>query len=200
MTSTHLHKKKLRKHYRELRNNLSSALKQQAAIKIAQHLIKLPEYEKAQHIGVYSALGEEASLSIFNELAAEDQKSLYLPVISKNLNENLMHFESWSPEAPTDLNSLGIYEPQKTKNSEHLEQAVPSFDLLLLPLVAYDKKGNRLGMGAGYYDRFIEKNISKNCLLIGIAFSCQETLDIPQEAWDKKLHALVNEKETLYFT
>lgn len=200
MTSTSQHKKKLRTHYRELRRSLSTALKQEAAIKIAHHLINLPEYDQAQHIGVYSALAEEASLSIFNELASEDQKSLYLPVIEKDSKQNVMHFHAWNPDTQMNVNSLGIYEPQLKKNTEALEQKLPNFDLLLLPLVAYDKKGQRLGMGAGYYDRFIEKNISSNCLLIGVAYSCQEATDIPHELWDKSLHALINEKEILHFT
>ena len=200
MISTSQHKKKLRTQYRELRRSLSTSFKQEVGIKIAQHLINLPEYGQAQHIGVYSALPEEASLSIFNELAAEDQKSLYLPVIEKASKQNLMHFQAWNPDTTMNLNSLGIYEPQLAKTTVALDQKIPNFDLLLLPLVAYDKKGQRLGMGAGFYDRFIEKNISDNCMLIGVAFSCQEASDIPLEAWDKSLHALVNEKEVLRFT
>ena len=183
-----------------MRRNLTTNDKQQAAINIAQQLIKLPAYQKAQHIGMYSALADEASLKVFSELAWEDGKALYLPVIDKNSSDNLMNFKIWSSGAQLNPNSLGIFEPNEASNSSNLIPVSIPLDILLLPLVAYDIKGQRLGMGGGFYDRYIQNNLNKQCVLIGIAFSCQKATVLPNESWDKKLHAVVNEKEFLSFT
>ena len=200
MIKANNNKKSLRKHFRELRRNLTTNDKQQAAINIAQQLIKIPVYQKAQHIGMYSALADEASLNVFSELAREAGKTLYLPVIDKNSSDNLMNFKTWSSDAQLSPNSLGIPEPNDASNSSKLNIVSTPLDLLLLPLVAYDKKGQRLGMGGGFYDRYIQNNLNKQCVLIGVAFSCQQATVLPNDSWDKQLHAVVNEKEFLSFT
>ncbi|MDO7653149.1 MAG: 5-formyltetrahydrofolate cyclo-ligase, partial [Porticoccus sp.] len=70
-------------------------------------------------------------------------------------------------------------------------------DLILLPLVAFDHRGNRLGMGGGFYDRTLarQKNFTR---LIGLAQSCQETDSIAHQPWDITLHAIVTEKTVIY--
>jgi len=199
LSETSSQKQSLRKQFRTLRRNLSAEEKQQAAINIAQHLIDLPVYQKAEQIGVYSALGEEASLATFSELAWKDEKDLFLPKIDQASTANQMHFYPWLPDMCLLTNSQGISEPETGSKEKKAIPKTPQFNLLLLPLVAYDKKGHRLGMGGGFYDRYIEKYISKNCQLIGIAFSCQQAQELPHAKWDKNLHAVVNEKEVIYF-
>ncbi len=199
MTKASNNKRALRKYFRGLRRDLPVSEKHQAAINIAQQLLTLPDYEKAKNIGVYSALAEEASLDVFSELAWEDGKSLYLPVINQSSENNQMDFQAWFPEAELHSSTLGISEPKPKLNLSSVERELTQLDLILLPLVAYDKNGHRLGMGAGFYDRYLEKKQANNSTLIGIAFSCQETQELPRDDWDKNLHILVNEKNILYF-
>ena len=110
--------------------------------------------------------------------------NILLPVIKKN---NQMDFFKWSVNDPLKINKFGIQEPIGRKIF------IP--DILLIPLVSYDRKLNRLGYGGGFYDRYIEKH--KKIIKIGLAFSYQKTKKIPINKFDKKLDFIINEKEIL---
>ena len=108
-----------------------------------------------------------------------------LPRIKKN---HQMNFFSWSTNDPLLVNNLGIPEPTSTKI------AYP--DILLVPLVAYDKDLNRIGYGGGYYDRFINRlKKKKRIFIIGIAFSFQRVKKIKTNKFDMKLDAIITEKK-----
>ena len=113
--------------------------------------------------------------------------NILLPVIKKN---NQMDFFKWSANEPLKINKFGIPEPVGRKIF------IP--DILLIPLVSYDRKLNRLGYGGGFYDRYIEKiEKHKKIIKIGLAFSYQKTKKIPINKFDKKLDFIINEKEIL---
>ena len=110
-----------------------------------------------------------------------------LPVIKKNFQ---MDFYSWSFSEPLKINKYGIPEPEK-KNIVYP-------DVLLIPLVAFDKNLNRLGYGGGYYDRLIEKlSKKKNIIKIGLAFSVQEIDKVPINMYDQKLDYIVTNKHII---
>ena len=71
-------------------------------------------------------------------------------------------------------------------------------DALIVPLLAFDKKKNRLGYGGGYYDRYLNNKTKKNILLIGLGFSFQKTKIVPVTKYDKKMDYIITEKETIY--
>jgi 5-formyltetrahydrofolate cyclo-ligase len=101
-----------------------------------------------------------------------------------------MDFFKWSANDPLKINKFGIPEPVGRKIF------IP--DILLIPLVSYDRKLNRLGYGGGFYDRYIEKiEKHKKIIKIGLAFSYQKTKKIPINKFDKKLDFIINEKEIL---
>ena len=101
-----------------------------------------------------------------------------------------MNFYSWSRNDPLKINKFGIPEPVSSK--------VYYPDILLVPLVAYDRSLNRLGYGGGYYDRYIEKiEKIKKVTKIGLAFSFQKISSIAINQYDKKLDFIVTEKEIL---
>jgi len=107
-----------------------------------------------------------------------------LPVIKKNFQ---MDFYPWSFSEPLKINKYGIPEPE-IKNIVYP-------DILLIPLVAFDKNLNRLGYGGGYYDRLIEKlSKKKNIIKIGLAFSVQEIDKVPINMYDQKLDYIVTNK------
>ena len=110
--------------------------------------------------------------------------NISLPVIKKNFQ---MDFYKWSFSDPLKINKYGIPEPED-KNLVYP-------DILLVPLVAFDKNLNRLGYGGGYYDRLIEKlSKKKNIIKIGLAFSIQEIEKVPTNEYDQKLDYIVTNK------
>ena len=98
-----------------------------------------------------------------------------------------MNFFEWSFNDPLNINKYGIPEPITNK--------IIYPDILLVPLVAYDKNYNRIGYGGGFYDRYINRiKKIKKVLTIGIAFSYQEVKKIPIEKNDIKLDVIITEK------
>ena len=107
-----------------------------------------------------------------------------LPKIKKNFQ---MDFFRWSIKDPLSINKYGIPEPISTK-SEYP-------DILLVPIVAFDKNLNRVGYGGGFYDRYINKiNRRKRTITIGLAYSFQEVKKISMNKYDVKLDFIVTEK------
>tara|TARA_Y100000591_G_scaffold242874_1_gene213645 strand:- start:136 stop:438 length:303 start_codon:yes stop_codon:yes gene_type:complete len=99
-----------------------------------------------------------------------------------------MNFYKYSFQNPLKINKLGIPEPFNSLN-----KIVP--DLILVPLVGYDKNNNRLGYGGGFYDRYFEKNSkNKRMIKIGLAFSFQKIKKLPINKFDKKLDRIITEK------
>ena len=110
--------------------------------------------------------------------------NISLPVIKKNFQ---MNFYRWSFSEPLKVNKYGIPEPE-TKNIVYP-------DILLIPLVAFDKNLNRLGYGGGYYDRLIKKlSKKKKIVKIGLALSVQKIDKVPIDMYDQKLDYILTNK------
>ena len=108
-----------------------------------------------------------------------------LPRIKKNYQ---MEFFYWSTKEPLLINEYGIPEPTSDK--------IKYPDILLVPLVAFDKSFNRVGYGGGFYDRYIKKlRKSKKVITIGIAYSFQKIKEIKSNRFDIKLDFIVTEKK-----
>lgn len=97
-----------------------------------------------------------------------------------------MRFASWHPEAALIPGASGIPQPAAAD-----EQVLPA--IVLTPLVGFDRDGNRLGQGAGHYDRWFAAH--RAAMRVGIAWSVQEVTSLPRDAWDMPLHAIATEKE-----
>ena len=138
-------------------------------------------------IGGYFPVNYEIDdLEILKKLKKKKYQ-ISLPVIKKNFD---MDFYRWSFDDPLKINKYGIPEPFSKK------LIYP--DILLVPLVAFDKNLNRLGYGGGYYDRVIDKlSKKKNILKIGLALSVQKINNVPVTKYDKKLDYIVTDKYIL---
>ena len=138
-------------------------------------------------IGGYFPVNHEIDdLEILKKLKKKKYK-ISLPIIKKNFD---MDFYSWSFDDPLKINQYGIPEPFSKK------LIYP--DILLVPLVAFDKNLNRLGYGGGYYDRVIDKLSKKKYILkIGLALSVQKINNVPVTKYDKKLDYIVTDKYIL---
>jgi 5-formyltetrahydrofolate cyclo-ligase len=162
---------------------------------ICQHLQQLIEARGARSIACYWPFnGEPDILPLCRQLMAAGHR-LALPVIAHDTG-NLMTFRSWHENATLVENRYGICEPVQSDIIP-----VTRFDLLMMPLVGYDRHGNRIGMGAGYYDRHLELlRDSATPLRVGIAYSLQEIDPIEKNKWDIPLHGVVNERGWFTFS
>ena len=149
-------------------------------------LIKKNNLNKKSIGGYFPVNYEIDDLEILNEFDKKNYQ-VSLPVIKKNFD---MDFYSWSFDDPLKINQYGIPEPFSKK------LIYP--DILLVPLVAFDKNLNRLGYGGGYYDRVINKlSKKKDILKIGLALSVQKINNVPVTKYDKKLDYIVTDKYIL---
>ena len=147
------------------------------------NILKKFNYKKKIFGGYYPINYEMNILHVLKDLERQNIK-ISLPITQKN---NEMDFYKWSFDDILILNNFGIPEPQKN------EKVIP--DILLIPLVSFDRNLFRIGYGGGFYDRYIEKvSKLKKVLNIGIAHSCQKVGKIPFEKYDKKLDMIITEK------
>ena len=142
------------------------------------------KFFKNKIVGSYYPVNFEADTSQVMKMFKQKGYKLSLPVISSKYD---MNFYTWNLNDPLYVNKYGIPEP-KSKI-----KVIPS--ILLIPMVAYDKRLNRLGYGGGYYDRFLEKYEKKNILKIGLAITCQEVKKLPTNNFDKKMDYILTEKK-----
>ena len=177
-------KKNLRNKVLNIRKKIDPKVNKIDFIKIL-NLIK--KKKKRIIIGGYFPVNHEIDdLEILKRLEKKKYK-ICLPVIKKNFN---MDFYKFSFTDPLIVNKYGIPEPKKT--------TIVYPDIILVPMVAFDKSLNRLGYGGGYYDRMIEKLMKKkNFLKIGLAFSKQKINNLPMSKFDKKMDYIVTEKYIL---
>ena len=144
------------------------------------NLFKKEQILKKNIGGYYPVNFEVDDLDILKILEKKNF-NISLPRIKKNFD---MNFYKWSFDKPLKINKYGIPEPES--------KAVVYPDILLVPLVAFDKKLNRLGYGGGYYDRLIEKLTKKKKILkIGLALTIQKINKIPINKYDQKLDYVV---------
>ena len=134
--------------------------------------------------GYYPSNYEIDDLEILDFLKKQNYE-ISLPIVKKN---NQMNFYKWSKKDLLIINKFGIPEPVSLK--------IVYPDILLVPLVGYDKNLNRLGYGGGFYDRYIEKiDKIKKIKKIGLAFSYQKNKSVPIDQYDKKLDFIITEEK-----
>ncbi len=175
-------KKNLRKKILKIRSKIDSKKNKINFFKILNLLKRQKKIKK--NIGGYFPVNNEIDdLDILKEFEKRKYK-ICLPVVKDNFG---MDFYNFSFKDPLTINKYGIPEPQKTN--------VIYPDIILIPMVGFDKNLNRLGYGGGYYDRIIEKLMKKKKILkIGLAFSCQQINNLPISKYDKKMDYIVTEK------
>lgn len=187
-----LSKPQLRQQLRLKRRRLSQRELHRREQQLCRHLLKLPALINAQHIAAYWPANGE--ISPVSALKAWQQagKNIYLPKI---LPAQQMQFIPYSAQTALLKNRYGIYEPQSRQRISPMQ-----LDAVLVPLLAFDKQGNRLGMGGGYYDRafaFMQQPWRKRPILIGVAHDFQEMTQLNSDPWDVPLSMIVSNKGVL---
>jgi 5-formyltetrahydrofolate cyclo-ligase len=177
------------------RNQLSSAELNAHAQQLVSHFKNNPLFLAAEHIAFYSAIQHELSLTELMQLALQLNKSCYLPIMEPR--SKTLRFYSYQPGDELLSNHVHIAEPD---HNTAQEIAPRDLDLVLLPTVGWDHHGNRLGMGAGYYDRTFafmlsEERIHHRPWLIGIAHEVQYSPLLDAMPWDVWMVGIATEKK-----
>ncbi|MBA2652772.1 MAG: 5-formyltetrahydrofolate cyclo-ligase [Tatlockia sp.] len=183
-------KSALRKSRQQVRENLSIEQQHSASAKVCKRIRDLDDYRKAKHIALYQATRGEINLNNLWNSAPLQGKFCYFPVLQ---DDKTLLFLPANASTPFTINRFGIKEPDVAK-SEALSPNL--LDIIIMPLVAFDSHGNRLGMGAGYYDRTLA-NIN-HPLLIGVAYEFQYCPNIEAQKWDISMSAVVTPRRILW--
>lgn len=185
---------RLRRDIRHERRTLVEERRRAAERAICRRIQNLGAYKQARTLAVYLAFDGEPSLKRLVEAARRHGKQIYAPVLLKSG----MKFALITTAAGLDRNFFGIEEP----SMDRLVDA-RSLDLVLTPLVAFDDRGARLGMGRGYYDRAFRFLRHRKCWsrpkLVGIGYSFQNVPALELQPWDIPLWGAVTETSTYRF-
>lgn len=179
-------KKNLRKHFRHIRLGLSEAEYADFSMQICECLLNTPFYQQAQTIHTFLPYlpQKEVNLYPFIQQALIDKKRVFFPIITDYEKGEMVYGELYLDDmkgTPSHL-ELPIY--RKTP------QAL-NFDIILVPALAVDKKGYRLGYGKGFYDRFLS---TQSGLRIAPIFTACLTEELPIEKHDLPIKIICTEK------
>lgn len=181
--------RQLRRELLTARASLSSAERQAAAAQIMQRLQQLPEFQQPIRVGSYVSVHAEVSTQALNQWLLQAHQ-LAVPVLHPFRAGNLL-FLNVTPNTQWHSNAFKIPEP-KLRCPDIAPLA--TLDVLLVPLVGFDRHGNRLGMGGGYYDRTLaawQAGRLPRLLPIGLAYDQQCVASLPAQAWDVPLPRII---------
>lgn len=178
----------LRRHLVSRRKLITSAAARQAGLRACRQAWALQLLQRAKRIAAYIPVGGELDCRTLIEQAWGRGREVYLPV----LHGKHLRFRPYTPATRMALNRFRIPEPM---DGEELPPT--ALDVAITPLVAFDLRGNRLGMGGGFYDRTFRFLQHRNCWrhprLVGFAYDMQRVSTIDSCAWDVPLDAVVTE-------
>jgi 5-formyltetrahydrofolate cyclo-ligase len=190
-----LNKSDLRKQAIDCRKSISVDDRKEAAELAAKILAKHPIFQTSHHIACYMAKGSEFDTNEIIRKIWQANKQCYLPTLQ---DQKKLKFAQYDEQDELQPNHLGILEPKDAAKKIEANK----LDVTILPLTAYDLKGNRLGAGAGYYDRtfsFKHHHPHKKPFLIGLAFETQQFEEILNDDWDVCLDAILTERKLIFF-
>ncbi len=186
--------KALRQAKRDARKALTAEQKAHYSTQITNRLLNSHYYRDAQNIGVYLSLPEEVDTQQLIERAWQDKKNVFLPVVSAK--GQALRFAPHTKNGRLRKDAMNIDVPDVAP--EALIEAT-TLDMVVTPLVAFDARGYRIGMGGGFYDRtFAFRQAHRSALpyLVGIAFAVQQVEDALPQEWDIALDAVITEENS----
>ncbi len=185
-------KKQLREKYKLIRSKAYNEMNVEASQIVSKYAFNIIKIFESKIISVYWPLNCEINCLPLMENFRKLSKTICLPV---TVNEELpLEFRIWEKEANLIIGQFGIKQPESFSKF-----VLP--DLLIVPLLSFDERGNRLGYGGGYYDRTIKslRKTNKNTVAVGLAFDNQECSSLPIEKFDVPLDAILHNKGLVFF-
>ena len=184
----------LRRELRAKRRALPAAIRIAAAEALAARLLTLPYAPVSGPVAGYWAMDGEIALHAW-QMRLPRECTYCLPVLH---DDGRLRFAPWRAGAALSTNRFGIPEPDVPASSLLAAEAMA---LVVAPLVAFDARGHRLGMGGGWYDRTFAFRRERTAPphLVGAAFAAQQVESVFPESWDMPLDALCTESDTHLF-
>lgn len=189
-----LDRSEIRRAMRAARRRLTPQQRTQAASQFAKIVSRERLLGPGMRVAIYHAYGHEADASKVIDLARKRGCVVYLPVIT-SFRHSRMEFLRFDADERLKRNKFGISEPDPASAPR-----IPArhLDLILLPLVAFDTNGWRLGSGAGFYDRRLSHlhigRLWRRPKLVGIAYEFQKVDRLDPHRWDVPLDAIVTDR------
>lgn len=188
MNNTELRQQLLNK-----RKQLSPLEQTACSSQLALHVLQNELFTNSNSIAFYHASNNEIDCSLILQAAWQQNKNCYLPIVT---SEKKLLFAPYYFNDELIPNQYGILEPPLDLTKVIVPEKL---DLVLVPLLAFDKHNNRLGMGAGYYDRtFAFLNTTPRPakpFLLGLAYEWQRVEQLTAESWDIKLNSVMTESD-----
>jgi 5-formyltetrahydrofolate cyclo-ligase len=188
----------LRKALRERRLAVPAAARIAAAEARVAQVERIPEFLTDRRIAGYWAVQGELPLAALLAGVHARGQEWHLPVLAE---DGLLRFARWQHGVAIEPNRFGIPEPRVPAAAL---LAPEDLDLVLMPLVGFDRQGHRLGFGGGWYDRSFaflrERTGAGKPLLVGVGFALQEIAGLEAQAWDVHLDCIATERELIDLT
>ena len=180
---------RLRKEIRQKRAAIEPELRNAWDSQINRNLLQYAGKASLRVVAAYMAFDGEPDLwPALTHLAREGVR-LALPVLQNASGKTVITMREWSPGVELATNRFGIAEPDGTQDIR-----LTDIDLVLVPLVGWDRAGGRLGMGASFYDRLFQPFAGlEKPLRIGVAYDLQRLPNVPRDPWDIPLHGMLTE-------
>ena len=161
-----------------------------------RHVLASEVWDTATSIGLYVAVRQETGTSLLLEEAWKAGKTVYLPHVSP-FTPGIMNLVPCDSGQELVKNRFGIPEPvPPVRPVPQGDSGCP--DIIIVPGLAFDTEGHRLGSGGGYYDRLFARKSMQDAIRIGFAYACQIVGSIPAEVWDAPMHAIVTEESFVW--
>ena len=192
-----LDKKALRKQARAARAALAPDYRRFAVRRALRQALRAGLFLKGRRWSFYLPVNDEFDVLPLLNQALHMGKDCFLPITAHRIAQPL-RFARLDGRHGLTHNRYGIVEPHT-----HELMNARWLDVMLLPLVGFDRQGRRLGMGGGYYDATLaylrSRRRWRRPLLVGVAYACQELPEVPTEPWDVRLDMLLTENGLVRF-
>jgi len=182
-------KNTIRKKILSMRNRQKKDVKLNKDAAIKKRLLSLPEVRKAKIVLCYVSIKGEVKTDDMIPECLEHGKRILVPFLDDKkeaiMISEIKDLDELSPGA------FGIPQPKNPK-----EFSLEKIDLIVVPGIAFDRRGNRVGYGSGFYDRFLKK-LKKGIPTVALAYDFQIVKEIPTNGMDVRVHKIVTEKEII---
>ncbi|MBE0478478.1 5-formyltetrahydrofolate cyclo-ligase [Candidatus Aerophobetes bacterium] len=185
-----MRKKVTRRSALHTRRSLSSEQIEEKSEKIRENLFKIPVFKRSNMILFYISLPEEVQTYRMIADSLKVGKRVAVPVVDL-VKKEIIPFEIKNPQVKLESGPFDVPEPV---NDERYPLSLKEIELVIVPGVAFDAQGGRVGFGGGFYDRFLEK-LSSRVIPVALAFECQIVDKVPCDEHDMAVDYIITEKK-----